>query len=149
MANKRVTSKEDPLVPTIVYLPKSQKDYLATQTGSTSRIIRDLINIHMQRPMEKMQVVESIKDAKIKLARDEAHLKQIEETESRAISLKTSFETRKKKALGILVREFTDNRKDFSKLKKTLDHYAEGLKISRGEIQALILEAVKVKEVKR
>lgn len=47
MANKAVTSKADPLVPTIIYIPKSQKAYLDSLGGSASAYFRKLLASQM------------------------------------------------------------------------------------------------------
>lgn len=148
MANKRVASKEDPLVQTIVYLPRSQKNYLDKLEGSTSRVVRELISFHMQRPLAKMQLIQENKELKIKLALNEASIKQHEEIEKLEASRKTNFEGRKADGLRVLVRLFRENRGDFSKFKAPLNHWADALQVPPAELQELVIEAAKVKEVK-
>jgi len=67
MSNKRISKESDPLIPLQIKIFQSQKEYLDGLKGSTSRTIRELIDFHRQRPLEKMQVVHDIEDLKIKL----------------------------------------------------------------------------------
>ncbi len=144
MVNRRVTSPGNPLVRIEILISQSAKDYLDSLDGSFSRTIRELIDFHMQRPLAKTQLIQDIKDIKIKLAMDEANLRQIEETEKVEVSRNADFENKKKNALGVLVKLFTECRGDFSKFREPLNHWSGKLQISPAELQALVSEAAKV-----
>jgi hypothetical protein len=71
MVNKRVTSKDDPLIPTIIQLPRSQKDFLDTLDESASSFIRKLIGAQMSGHEAE------ISQLKEEARQHEAHLNQI------------------------------------------------------------------------
>ena len=61
MVNRKVTSPGDPLIRIEVLIPQSAKSYLDTLDVSASRTIRELIDIHRQRPLVKIESIERIK----------------------------------------------------------------------------------------
>jgi len=143
MVNRRVTSPGDPLVRIEILISQSAKDYLDSLDDSFSRTIRELIDFHMQRPIEKTQLVHDIEETKIKLKMQEAKLEQIQETERQEILLNTNFENTKANALKILVKEFRGYRGDFKKFSKPLEHWAGKLKITPTELQTIVFNAAK------
>jgi hypothetical protein len=143
MSNKRISKESDPLIPLQIKIFQSQKEYLDDLKGSTSRTIRELIDFHRQRPIEKTQLVHDIEETKMKLKMQEAKLEQIQETERQEILLKTNFESTKANALKILVKEFRSYRGDFRKFSKPLQHWAGELKITPTELQTIVFNAAK------
>lgn len=83
MANKRVGSKSDPLVPTIVHLHQSTKDSLAELKNSTGKSVSALIREWAvaqikNRAAEKSKLKEEIKQDEAALRIKYARLEEIE-----------------------------------------------------------------------
>lgn len=84
MANKRVTSKENPLVQTIIYLPKSQKDFLDALDSSASAFIRKLIDAQMSsHEVEISQLKDELRQHEAHTNMIKAQIRELETVDKR------------------------------------------------------------------
>lgn len=84
MVNKRVTSKDNPLIPTLIQLPKSQKEFLDTLEESASSFIRKLIEAQMSgHEVEISKLKEENRQLEAKLNINFAQISELEAIDQR------------------------------------------------------------------
>lgn len=157
MVNKRVTSIDDPLIPTIIQLPRSQKDFLDTLDESASSFIRKLIGAQMSgHEVEISKLKDEARQHEAQLNIIKAQISELEGEDQRKEAASQTREQLLDQAAGRIISglhsiKFKDRelmqifKNNLEMINRTLG--SNGEPVTAEELKPIIIKKAKAKEL--